>query len=328
MQVNKYIKFFFNRLLGPVLMCWLLYSIYIKIKNQPFQHEQATLNYIKQHITWFIIAIVLMPVNWCIEVIKWQRLVTPLHKTNFLGALRGVLSGMAISIFLPNRMGEFGGRIVQLPQGKRLQAIALSITGSISQLLVTVLFGTVALFICNAKQLLYGFYSYTNNILPTVLNYVGLGTSIVLIMIYIRIPWLFYILEKIPGIKKFVFALQQAEKLTNKDLLIIVSLSTIRYIVFVVQYAIMLKVFNTPITFSTLLLLVAVYYLILSVIPSITFAELGIRGKVALILFGSVATHYDLEITLATSIIFVVNLLIPAAIGSLTMARLKKLIKE
>jgi MFS family permease len=309
-------------------MCWLLYSIYIKVKSQPFQHEQSTISYIKQHTTWFIMALILMPVNWCLEVLKWQRLVTPLHATNFLGALRGVLSGMAISIFLPNRMGEFGGRIIQLPQGKRLQGIALSLTGSISQLLATVLFGSIALFICNIKQILFGFYSYTNNILPTVLNYVGLGTSIVLVMIYVRIPWLFTVLEKIPLIKKFLFALKQAEKLTNKDLLFIFSLSTIRYIVFVVQYVFMLKVFNVPISFQILLLLVAVYYLILSVIPSITFAELGIRGKVALLLFGSIAVNYNLQITLATSIVFVVNLLIPAAIGSVTMVRLRKLVKE
>lgn len=301
-----------------------MYGIYIKLQNHNLNKEQLWAGFYTNKKWLFIFAILLMPANWCIEAYKWQRLANLVHPTNFLGGLRGVLSGMSVSIFLPNRIGEFGGRVLQLPPGKRLEGIALSITGSLSQLLSTVFYGTLALWVANYNGWLQTFYSTSNTyILQTILNYVALFTTIIIGMVYWRIPWLLTVLERIPFIKKFVFALQRAETLTLKDLSRTFILSSLRYGIFLAQYVFMLQVFNVPIATPTLMVLVAVYYLIMAVIPSITFAELGIRGQVAISLFGVLAAQQIGGITLATSIIFVLNLLLPAAVGSLTLLTIK-----
>jgi MFS family permease len=301
-----------------------MYGIYEKLQSHNLTKEQLWAGFYTNKKWLFVIAILLMPVNWCIETYKWQRLVNQLHPTNFLGAMRGVLSGMSVSLFLPNRVGEFGGRVLQLPPGMRLQGIAFSIIGSQSQLFSTVLYGTLALWVANYNGWLETFYqSGTNYILKQILNYIALFATIITGMIYWRIPWILTLLERIPFIKKFVFALKKAEQLTTKDLTRTFLLSSIRYATFLAQYVFMLQVFNVQIPLYILIVLVAVYYLIMAVIPSITIAELGIRGKVAISLFGVLAAEQMGGITLATSIIFILNLLVPAAIGSITLLRVK-----
>ena len=59
----------------------------------------------------------------------------------FFTAYKSVLSGVTLSLNTPNRMGEYGGRILYVKEGSRLKAISLSIAGSISQLIVTLVMG-------------------------------------------------------------------------------------------------------------------------------------------------------------------------------------------
>jgi hypothetical protein len=61
----------------------------------------------------------------------------------------------------------------------------------------------------------------------------------------------------------------------------------------------------------------------MAIIPTIAFAELGIRGKVALLVFGIFTTQL-LEVTAATMIIWILNLLIPSIVGTIFLWNFKK----
>ena len=59
-------------------------------------------------------------------------------------SLEAVFSGITISFFTPNRIGEYAGRVFHLPQGKRMQATFITVIENSSQLLITILTGSIA----------------------------------------------------------------------------------------------------------------------------------------------------------------------------------------
>ena len=78
-----------------------------------------------------------MFVNWSIDAIKWQFLVSKLEKVTFWLALKAVFLGITVSIFTPNRVGEFGGRVFCLQHADRIKAVLVTIFGNITQLVST-----------------------------------------------------------------------------------------------------------------------------------------------------------------------------------------------
>ena len=86
----------------------------------------------------------LMIVNWGIEAVKWRYLIRKVEKTSFLKSFKAVLSGVTISIYTPNRVGEFAGRIFVLEKANRIEASLITVIGSLSQLLITVFLGSIS----------------------------------------------------------------------------------------------------------------------------------------------------------------------------------------
>ena len=59
----------------------------------------------------FLAVLLLMPVNWMLEGLKWKLAAGQQVKLSFGNAMRGVLAGVTIGTATPNRIGEFAGRI-------------------------------------------------------------------------------------------------------------------------------------------------------------------------------------------------------------------------
>src|SRR3982751_3837388 len=138
MRLNKNIKIFFNYFLGPVLFVWLMFSIYQQIINQPHLEgswQQLTLALSGEQSWKFWVILVLMLVNWGVEARKWQVLMRPLQKISWWKAYRATLTGLAFALNTPNRVGEYGGRVLYIEEGKRFRAISLTLVGSMSQVL-------------------------------------------------------------------------------------------------------------------------------------------------------------------------------------------------
>jgi uncharacterized membrane protein YbhN (UPF0104 family) len=49
----------------------------------------------------------LLFVNWGIEARKWQLMMRPVQRVSFLTSVKAILSGLALSLFLPNGFGEY-----------------------------------------------------------------------------------------------------------------------------------------------------------------------------------------------------------------------------
>ncbi len=236
-------------------------------------------------------------------------------------AFKAVLAGLAFAMNTPNRIGEYGGRVLYVHEGNRWKALSLTLTGSFSQLIITLVMGLGGLaFMQVNKTFTVGIAAYA--IWLRVLFTGTLLTSLVFVLLYFRMGKIIEWAEKIPGSRKFIQQLSIIEHLPVTILLRTISLSFIRYIIFVIQYILLMQLFLVEANAWHCFWLITVLYLILALVPTIALAELAIRGQVGIMLFRLVSTN-ELGIAGASAAIWFINLVVPALAGSLLFLGLK-----
>ena len=322
-QSHKNIKIFFNYFLAPLLGLWLFYSLFNQVKNQPNLRESVEL--IKQapfgiHAFKFWIIILLVFLNWGIEARKWQVLVKNLQVISFVTAFKAVLSGLTLSLNTPNRIGEYGGRILYIDEGNRLSAISLSIAGGISQLIITLTMGCgglLFLILQESNISSMGLSVFWLKIFSLQLLLIAsCFITACLILFYFRLSWITLFLEKIPWLNRFTRYMVVLEQFRAKVLLRLISLSLFRYMVFVIQYILLLQVFEVNIYWADAFWLISTLFLVLAIVPSFAIADLGIRGKFSIELLNLYSPN-TIGIIGTTFGIWLINLFIPALVGSL-----------
>lgn len=268
---------------------------------------------------WLVILFVF--VNWGMEARKWQILMKPLQPLSFITAFKSVLCGVTLSLNTPNRMGEYGGRILFVNEGNRLKAITLSIAGGMAQLIITMLMGCFGLlFLLIGKDVSSTLMGVSVFWIKIFLYGSVIGT-IVFIFFFFKLGLLIRLLEKLPYANRFSKYINILQTFEAKVLLRLLSISFFRYIVFVLQYIFMLQLLHVEQNMWTGFWIITVMFWILAIIPSFAIAELGIRGTVAKTLFSY--SLNTLGILTATFGIWFVNLFIPALIGSLLILGIK-----
>ncbi len=323
---NKNIKIFIKYILGPVLCAWLFYSLYQQIKAQPNLNQSLAL--IREAPfgpkAWKFWTVVFMTlVNWGLEARKWQLLLLPIQKMSFLRAYKSILSGVTLSLNTPNRMGEYGGRILYVNEGNRLKAISLSIAGSISQLIITLVVGcgglAYLLFFHKTRQdPIMGLSVFWLETLLLISSFI----SLILLLFFFRLSWLVRIVDKILKAGKVVSYINVLEAFTAKLLLRLLSLSFFRYLVFVIQYILLLQVLKVEIFWVDCFWIISTLFLVLAIIPSFAIADLGIRGKFSTELLNIYSSN-TIGILGTTFGIWFINLFIPAVVGGILILGIK-----
>lgn len=270
---------------------------------------------------WLVIALSL--VNWGIEARKWQVLVAPVQEIGLFRAFKAVLSGLALSLFVPNRVGEYVGRILYMDEGNRLRSIALTLVGSVSQLIVTMVAGIGGLIylrthVLNGQQQLAGLSIFW---FDGLLYAIIVGT-ILLIMVYYKLSYITTLVEKIPFVSKYSFFIQKVETFHWKELTRVLSLSFTRFAVFTAQYLLLLQVFQVETGIVEGAWMICVLFLVLAIVPTFPIAELGVRGQASLQLFGLLSTN-TVGIIATAAGIWGINLILPSLAGSLFILGIK-----
>ena len=94
----------------------------------------------------------------------------------------------------------------------------------------------------------------------------------------------------------------------------------LRYLVFSLQYYIVLKAFGINFSNNVEILLIPLCFLLTSSIPTILISEIGVRGSIALIIF-SIVTDNNLAIFLSSIVLWSINVAFPAFIGMFFLKR-------
>ncbi|MGD0710370.1 MAG: lysylphosphatidylglycerol synthase domain-containing protein [Bacteroidales bacterium] len=278
-------------------------------------------------ISVLVSVFLLMFLNWGIESVKWKYLIKKIETISFIKSLIAVLTGITVSIFTPNRVGEFAGRVFVLEKADRWKAVLITMLGNFSQLLVTIIAGAIG-FLFFAKKYInpgatqeYYFYGLLMIVVIMV---------VLLLLLFFNVSFLTNVVNRLPAkldkVKQYgeVFSLY-----SKRELLLILLFSFGRYIIFNAQFYLLLHLFGVNIPLNETIMMTAMIYLVMAAIPTFAFTELGIRGSVAVYFIGmyfemhNPAGANDLGILAASTVLWLINLAIPALIGVLLIFKLK-----
>ncbi|HNX85369.1 MAG TPA: lysylphosphatidylglycerol synthase transmembrane domain-containing protein [Bacteroidales bacterium] len=277
-----------------------------------------------------VIVLLLMILNWSIETWKWRYLISKIERISFFKALQAVLVGTSISSFTPNRIGEFFGRVFILRKSSHIEGILITVLGSMSQLLITLLTGSAALLL-----LLPRYFSETpfgHGYLYYSLTGIVIGLDLLLVGIFFNLSFISTLKEKIfrNKLKRFRKFFRVFGFYHPGEIGAVILLSFSRYLVFSFQFYLLLRLFGVIIPLPVCLGLIALIYFIMAVVPTITLAEIGIRGSVALYVFdlyfassGGTAPSLQLSIFAASTLLWIINVGFPALTGTLFLYRLQ-----
>lgn len=335
-KLNK----FYNIALQVSIVVFTYYYIYRHVfnHNQFLQLKNIFYSYFNFHnpnfYLFFIFLLLLMLLNWSIETIKWMALIKKIEKIPFLRAFSAVLSGITVSTFLPNRSGEYLGRVFIFERANRIQGVLITIIGSISQLLVTILLGLFALFFVFRHYVFSASFSFFISGTPLVIavGIIALTIISVCMFFYFNLASLSYFVRRI----KLFHHLRLARYFrvflfySNYELFKILVYSFFRYLVFALQFFIILRFFGIFIPLHDAFIFICSVFFFTTLIPTIVITDPGVRGAVAIAVYTFYMSGFltqsdfvNLRIIASSTLLWIVNIILPALIGSFFVFRLR-----
>lgn len=268
-------------------------------------------------VVWWIVGLIflLMLVNWFLESLKWQYLISKVEKISIFKAIESVFCGLTWAVFTPNRIGEYGGRIFFLSPRKRIQGVVAMSVGHIAQMVITNVLGSLAILWFVNRFLALDFRLFI------ALNFLVLIFCFFFLLFYFNIRWLEGLLNNIKFLKRFNKYFSVLNRYHQKELVNVMLLSLSRFIVFTTQYLLIIHLLIPEISFIDSALMVFILFFIQSALPSLDLFDIGVRSLTATYFFGFV-THQEIAIMASTALIWLVNLIIPAILGSFFVFKL------
>ncbi|MCF8232676.1 MAG: flippase-like domain-containing protein [Bacteroidales bacterium] len=282
-------------------------------------------------VLWSLAAVLLlMLVNWSIEAFKWRYLLNKEEEVPFTRSFKAVFAGITVSIFTPNRTGEFLGRVFILKKTNPWKAIFITIVGSFSQLMATLVVGYISFVIFAYRFWLTDLY-VSDYLFTGIAVFVGIMVFL-LLLLYLNVRVLDPVLRKLINSrwKKIGQYFSVFSRFNTSKLIKVFGLSLLRYLVFTFQFILLLQAFKVPVNVFEGIMLVSVLFFIMTAIPTITLAELGIRGSVIISVFniffentGIFTEAVKFGVFAASSGVWLFNLALPALIGTIFIFQLR-----
>lgn len=231
--------------------------------------------------------------NWFLELKKWKRLVYPFSKITLKDAFKQCLSAHVLAIITPFRAGEYGVKAVYFPKFMRSAIIKQNGLGHFMQLAVTGFFGVIGCISIALSQ-------YPDKAILIIFGVTLLIASIILI-----------VRKLINRFKLDVILITQ-----------VLKLSILRYLVFAHQFYFILLIFNIQIGYVLGMSVISATYLIASVIPILNLFDAALKGSIAITLFSLFGVS-AMPIFCATLLMWMLNFVFPAGVGSIYFLKLK-----
>jgi hypothetical protein len=295
---------------------FMLFVIYRKVSGvEQFvgSLDAFTSRFSGGNLALIIAVVLLMPINWSLEALKWKLLLK--HSAHFtIGeAMRSVLGGLSIGFATPARVGEFAGRVMFLHKGERVDGIYLSAIGGLAQSIVTFF---TALFMLR-------FYTGNSNVFFSAYSYVAFALlALVMIAIYISFEEVMLWLKKSRlHISEYVIDVNKTPHRNDKWLVFLTSI--VRYGVYVLQYYLLLRFIGMTDNVFELIAAISLILFLQSVSPLIPLTDMTVRGGIALLVLNDYGTYMTMGIFMVPVMLWAINLLIPAIIGYFYILKLQ-----
>ena len=143
---SKRISPWWNVVLKLVVSVSLIYLIYRQILAK--EDLSSFMASIRSQITtanplWLVVTILLIPFNFIFENLKWRTLLKGVQPTSFWTSMKSILCGSTLGIVTPNRLGEYGGRILYMNPEDNWKAVYATGVGNLAQMIILLTFGWI-----------------------------------------------------------------------------------------------------------------------------------------------------------------------------------------
>jgi len=309
--ISRY-KNIFSNVLKVAIVVFAFWFIYKKlVTNNNLRDFRNIISGIpKEEIIGVIsVVLLLMLVNWGLEAFKWKRLLRQIEKLSIWQSVESVFCGLTWAIFTPNRIGEYGGRVFFLSPKRRIIGIVAMAVGNIGQMVLTNIFGAIALCI----------FIYRFVPLDYRLTYALIALSVMFCLFFLifffNIRWLNGLLLSMRFTRKYKKFYSILGRYHKKELFKILMFCLARYVVFSTQYFIMFYWLIPDIHYLDILMMVCILFFVQSTLPSLDLFDIGVRSATASYFF-SFVTKLDVAVIACTASIWLINIIIPAILGS------------
>lgn len=256
--------------------------------------------------SWLLLlaTVLLMPLNWHIETLKWKLIIGKHEPVSGKKAYQSVLSGITLGIITPNQIGNLAGKAVYLEQLPKIKGAVATLLGDIAQTFATLIIGS------------YGAWALYLHLNPVPTAYHA-PAWILLSILNLVLVWVFVHIHKLQYAIRWKWLspyIQIATNYSKTELLQLLGLSLFRFLVFTFQYYLLLHVFGIRFSLAEWAMSVMTIFIVDSFAPSFIIVQLGVRGALALYFIGIFSTN-SVGILLSTYSLWVINMMVPGLVG-------------
>lgn len=296
-----------------VLLCYVFYRQWSAVPSFEILHSAFLSDLSRSEWLLLAAAIFFMPLNWLLETLKWNTLLKPDVHLKLWPAFKAILSGVTVSLFTPNRTGEYAGRILLVEAQHNWKAAIASVMGSFAQILVLTGMGVLG-----AAGFLYVLPGSGHRFLYAV-ALSGLLPWLAALYLYFHPVLLLSLSQRLPLPKRLGNYLKPLNVISNwskAQLGKVLVLALLRYLVYGGQYLLVLAFFGVSPSLWQGISGVATIFLLQTGIPLPPFGALLARGEIALMVW-TVFDANEIAILAATFVLFIINLSLPALFGAI-----------
>jgi hypothetical protein len=277
------------------------YFIYSQLANNDKLDWQKFIvlfnkNYSLGGITFILLLSIL---NRFFEILKWQNLVSFLHKISLPEATKQVLGALTAGLFTPNGVGEYAGKALFFEKSKAKKIVFLNLICNGIQMILSVILGIFGLLYFNANY----------NIITT--KTVSILFGIVFLLFLVS-----FLLKKIKikgySIERLIHKINEIPKSIHQKN---IFLGVCRYLVFSHQYCFLFLAFDVDLPYFTMMATIASVYFLASSLPTFQFLDFAVKGSVAIYFFGILGVNEWIVVFISTLMWFL-NVVLPVVIGS------------
>ena len=144
--INKY-RSWISYGIKVIISILILISIYFEVfQNQILSRcmhaFETAFNIDNLFLLMFLL--LLSAINWFLEAFRWRAVMQSIEEVSMSESMKAILSGLGISAFSPNRVGEFIGRVVYLKRANKVRGVLLNFVSNSALILTSYLAGYVS----------------------------------------------------------------------------------------------------------------------------------------------------------------------------------------
>ena len=294
-------KQFLVLLIKVLIVGGAFYFIYNQLaNNEKLDWQKFIVLFQKnQSISGITFILLLSVLNRYFEILKWQNLVSFLHKISVGEATKQVLGALTAGLFTPNGVGEYAGKALFFEKSNAKKIIFLNLICNGIQMILTIIFGFFGLL-------------YFNSLYHVITTKTVLVVFGILILLFILLFSVKKITIKGYSLEKLIHKINEIPKSIHQKN---IFLGICRYVVFSHQYYFLFLAFDVDLPYLTLLATITSVYFLASSLPTFQFLDFAVKGSVAVYFFGILGVNEWIVIFISTLMWFL-NVVLPVAIGS------------